>query len=254
MKKTQANSRRWIKITVHLRFDLPDYKQVVCNLVSHFESEFKVKHLYYARYTNLASNTVEISAFTGADWDGIKKFFKRTDGVLKVQIEDRGSGSLAHAYAYQAVKHIKIYKEDLAEDDAFLDVLHWFCNMRGLDYVREARAYTFAALRILHKTALESEQQFKVMRDFNLKARSRQVAEDLVTRLNLLGNKNLPRSTKWRQAKNPVRLKQIRLRGKDRAGVARPSDGLRPGPKQSARAVAGKAHGSSGSRSAGSGH
>ena len=199
--------------------------------MAQFEDNFRVKHLYYARYTSLESSAVEISAFTEANWRAVEKFFLKNKGVLKVDIIDRSSGSLAHAYAYQAVKRIKPYEEDLAQDDAFLDVLHWFCNMRGLDYVREARAYTYASLRILHQTALETEKNFDAMRQFNADAKSRHLATSLIERLNLLG------------AKKPGK---VRISAKAAVG------GPQPPQKRSGRAAARKVPGSKHSRSSGS--
>lgn len=187
---------------------------------------FKIKHLYYARYTNLENSTVEISALTGADWAVIKRFFKQP-GIVKVVIEDRGTGSLAHAYAYQAVKRIKHYEKDLADDNDFADVAHWMCNMRGMDYLREARFCAYRALCLTHQVALESEKNTAIMRKFNAKVRNHEVAESLVERLNLLG-------------------------GKGRASAKPSPHDPPPRPQRSGRAASGKAHGSSRSRSSGS--
>jgi hypothetical protein len=232
MKKSATPARiTWIKIIIHLKIDLEGYKEIVRKLVANFEVAFKVKHLYYARYTGLESSTVEVSALTGADWNEIKKFFKRpgaflTGGVVKVEVMDRGVGSLAHAYAYQAVSRIKPFDKDLADDNDFADVMHWMCNMRGMDYVREARLYAYRALVLLHQNALESEKNIQAMRKFNAKARTTLIAEELAERLNLLGM----------------------ARGRAKPGPHDPP----PQPRRSGHAASGKGHGSSHFRSSGS--
>lgn len=226
--KNQKQSARWIKITVFLTLD--NHAGLVRGLVPRFESEFSVKHLYYARYTTLETSTFEVSALTAADWNDIKRFFKRTGGVIKVKVEDRGSGSIAHAYMYQAVKNLPVFEKDLAEDDAFLDLIHWASNQRGMDYVREARAYTYASLRILHKTALESSQNIASMRQFNASVKTHDVAASLVERLNLLGAKA----------------------GKAQKKVKVASDDPGPPPKRSGRVASRKAPGSKHSKSSGS--
>lgn len=220
----------WLKITLHLPLNLENYKQITRDLVARFEATFHVKHLYYARYTSLESSTVEVSALTNADWKFIEKFFVQNKSVLKVEIVDRSTGSVAHAHAYQAVKRIKPFASDLAEDHDFLDVIHWMCNQRGLDYVREARLYIYAALRIVHKTALESSQNFEIMRRFNTSVRSHAVASSLMARLNLLGEKP----------------------GKGRSSSKSAVNGPRPPQKRSGRAAARKVPGSKHSRSSGS--
>lgn len=190
MKKSAApNVKQWIKVILHLRLDLEKYKEIVRRYIIEFEDNFKIKHLYYARYTGLESSTVEISALTPADWKAIREFFEKQAGITHVEVLERDSGSLAHAYAYQAVKRIKPYEPDLADDNDFADVIHWMANMRGMDYIREARLYSYRALVELHKLAVESEKNLQAMRNFNHRARTTQVASDLIERLNLSGKR-----------------------------------------------------------------
>lgn len=157
------------------------------HLVKRFEDQFKIKHLYFARYTTLESSKVEISALTGAEFKDIIKLTEQIPGVIRTVIEYRDSGSIAHAYAYQAVKRIDPFEKDLPEDNDFADVLHWMCNMRGMDYMREARLYAYRSLVELHKVSLESEKNIQAMRKFNADAKTKQIANDLVERLNLAG-------------------------------------------------------------------
>jgi hypothetical protein len=190
MKKSAAkNPPKWIKLTVFLSLQVENYKKVVWDAVQSFEHEFNVRHLYFARYTDLETSRVEISAHTGAEFRNIIEFAEKIPGVIRVSVAYRDSGSLAHAFAYQAVKKIAPFEKDLPEDNDFADVLHWMCNMRGMDYIREARLYSYRALVELHKLALESEKNLKAMRDFNAKARTTQIADDLVERLNLAGKR-----------------------------------------------------------------
>lgn len=134
-------------------------------MVESFETKFRIEHLYYAHYSTLEASSIEVSAATKATDADICQFFKRTKGVTRVKVEFRGTGSLAHAYAYQAVKRIVPYAKDLADDIEFLDVIHWMCNQRGLDYLREARLYQFGALRLVHQQALEQDKALRIMRE-----------------------------------------------------------------------------------------
>jgi hypothetical protein len=199
---------QWLKIILHLRLDMVDYKQRIAAIVLQFEREFGVKHLYYARYTTLESSTVEIAAETYVARESIRKFFLAIKDVRAAVVETRDTGSYAHAYAYQAVKRLPPYEKDLAEDDAFLDLIHWTANQRGLDYIREARAYTYATLRILHKTALESSQNIAAMREFNRKSRHLSTMEDIADRLNLLA----PKKDKSHSVKARVRQRQPKMK------------------------------------------
>lgn len=190
MKKSATPSvEKWIKVIVHLELDLEKYKELVRQHVVEFEDKFEIDHLYYARYTDLQSSTVEISAFTSADWKAIREFFKKREGITHTEIVLRDSGSLAHAYAYQAVKYIKPFEADIPEDHDLADVLHWMCNMRGMDYIREARLYSYRAVVELHKLAIESEKNHQALRNINARARGLQIASDLVDRLNLAGKR-----------------------------------------------------------------
>lgn len=221
----------WVKITVHLALIIKNYQKFVPSLVARFETAFRVKHLYYARYTTLKSSTIEISALTSANWRSIEVWFLAVRGIYHVNIVDRTTGSLAHAYMYQAIKRLPAFDKDLPEDDALLDVLHWGMNQRGMDYIREARAYTLASLRILHKMALESASNLEAMRQFNREASKHSIAQSLVERLNLLGRKA----------------------GRGRKTAKAAANGPAPTPPKSAPAGAGIACGSKRSRSAGSG-
>lgn len=190
MKKSAAtNPPKWIKLTLFLDLQLENYKKVVWENVQKFEAEFNIKHLYFARYTTLESSKVEISALTGVEFRRIVEFAEKLPGVVRTIVEYRDSGSVAHAYAYQAVKRISPFEKDLPEDHDFADVLHWMCNMRGMDYMREARLYAYRSLVELHKVSLESEQNIQAMRAFNAKAKTTQTANDLVERLNLVGRR-----------------------------------------------------------------
>jgi hypothetical protein len=183
MKKSLPG--KWIKIIVQLKQTVDNYRAVTRKIVEDFERGFKVKQLYYARYVDLESIRFEISALTDIDWETLRVFFRLYSEVLKVEVVDRGEGSLAHAYAYQAVKCLPDFDRDAPDDDALGDVVHWMCNMRGLDYIREARFYSYGALNIAHRTAIESEKNLNTLRTFNVKARMARTAEELSSRLSL---------------------------------------------------------------------
>lgn len=139
----------WIKVVVGVKLSA-DLRSVARELVSRFEALFKVQHLYYARYVDLETRSFVITALTNVDAASIKTFFRGV-GVKSVKVEVVGTGSLAHAYAYQMVKHLERFDSDAPQDTEFLDVIHWACNMRGLDYLRESRLYTYAAAKLLHQ-------------------------------------------------------------------------------------------------------
>lgn len=156
MKKSKE---RWLKIVVSTE-PRANSGPLVAATVRALESRIRPKHLYYARYSSYTDagamdSKYEVSLLTAVHERKIKDFFRKLSTVRKVEIEFRDSGSVAHAMAYQAVKNISPFSKDAADDNDFLDVLHWMCNMRGLDYLREARLYGYGATRILHLKALE---------------------------------------------------------------------------------------------------
>lgn len=179
----------WLKLTIYLKLDLENYKGVIANLALRLESGFTINHMYFARYTDVNSSTAEITVFTSATPEVLRRFCLRTNGVTKVTCENRGTGSLAHAYAFQMVKYLSSFSEDIADDKGFLDVIHWACNMRGLDYLREARLFAYRATSIVHNIALESDKNLEVMREFNSRVRERSARDRLTTRLNLMAEK-----------------------------------------------------------------
>jgi hypothetical protein len=144
-KLAGESGTKWLKIIVTLKNDAPS-TEIAWGWVQKFEEAFGIKNLYYARYQDLLKSSFEVSAETTADEARIKRFFRRSRHVIGVKVENRGTGSLAHAIAYQAMKHIKPVEEDTAQDKEFLDVIHWMNNMRGHDYMREIRFYNYAAL------------------------------------------------------------------------------------------------------------
>lgn len=156
----------WLKIILTTEWKMNALAPVAA-AVEKFEKRYKVPHLYFARYTDAERSTYEVSALVHADKRSIHKFFMATEGILRVKIEHRGTGSLAHAFAYQAVKHLRhaviattaSAKED---QDQLLDVLHWMCNMSGYSYLAEAALYNHASARIcVHFSAqVETITQF----------------------------------------------------------------------------------------------
>lgn len=177
---------KWLKITAWVN-NSQDRKEAIRKMVRCFESDFRVRHLYYARYCTLEESRFELSAFTEITDSVIKRFFKRFKEVTRVEIIERGTGSLAHAYGYQAVKNLDAFVTDQANDDQFLDLLHWMANMRGLDYLREARLFSYRALCLTHQVAIESDKNVEIVREFGKKFRHVTAARALATRLNLAG-------------------------------------------------------------------
>lgn len=156
--------RRWVKITCQLAPTLNEQgrKAIARGWTESFEIKFHVEHLYYARYTDLHSARFEVSAMVAATDGQIEKYFKTASGIKKVKIELRGTGSLAHAYAYQAVKHMKSFDADAPTDDDMLDVMHWMCNQRGLDYAREARLFSYRSSCLAHALALNQDNIMRI--------------------------------------------------------------------------------------------
>lgn len=226
----KSPNETWIKVIIRLQLDLEHYKDTARAVVLLFECACDTRHMYYARYTSLDSSTIEISALTGVSSTCITRFLLQVKGVENVDVQDRGTGSLAHAHAFQAVKHLEPFNQDLAEDNAFLDVLHWMCNQRGLDYLREARLFAFRTLCLTHSTAIESTRNMETMRKFNAKTRLAQAVDGLAERLKLNGGKvqardnqaasKLARKLKPKRSAGAVEHKASSSRGRRSAGPA----------------------------------
>jgi hypothetical protein len=153
----------WIKATVHLKRAAGPLTVLSQRHTAAFEKHFKIKSLYFARYSDLSQHQFEVSAKTQATFRQIKDFFRKCLGVSRVEVEWRGTGSEAHACAYQAVKRLPGHYEDAAQDREFVDVIHWMCNMRGLDYARELRFYGYATLVVAQVVISASEANLVAM-------------------------------------------------------------------------------------------
>lgn len=156
--------RRWVKIICHFSPKLNEQgrRTIAKGWTESFEIKFHVEHLYYARYSDLTAARFEVSAQVAATDKQIEKYFNTAAGISKVKIELRGTGSLAHAYAYQAVKHMKAFDVDAPNDNDFLDVVHWMCNQRGLDYAREARLMAYRAFEVIHGVANSQDNMQRI--------------------------------------------------------------------------------------------
>jgi len=187
------SKKRWVKIICNLSPKLNEQgrRAIAKGWTESFEIKFHVEHLYYARYTDLTASRFEISAQATATDKQIEKYFKSASGISKVKIELRGTGSLAHAYAYQAVKHMKAFDVDAPNDSDFLDVVHWMCNQRGLDYAREARLFTYRSLDLLHSIAHSQDNMqriaarlqpdiLRVAKELGAEDQARRIAEAMV--------------------------------------------------------------------------
>jgi hypothetical protein len=135
----------WFKIGVSFKLGT-DLHSLGRLMVEEFETQFKVPAIYYARYVNQDSYKIEVSAFVADDPKAIKKWWRKHKAVVGVTIENRDPGSNAHACAYQVVKRLPERVGDFADDKEMMDVVHWMCNMRGYDYMREIRFYAYAAV------------------------------------------------------------------------------------------------------------
>jgi hypothetical protein len=123
---------RWLKIKIHFNLDTP--VALAREVVYTFERKFQVKQMYYAYYQRL-TNIIEVSALTAATKSKIVRHLKRCSLVRTVEVEERGSGSLAHAHAYQMIK--AIYAKDADPEEQLRDTLHWSLNMFGKGYFDE---------------------------------------------------------------------------------------------------------------------
>lgn len=161
----------WLKIVAYIRPARrvvgPEFSRYVASRVLAFEQRFGPLHLYYAIYVEPNSSRFEISACVQMPQSKRKQtvlrkvadFFMGPE-VYRTTVDDRTTGSLAHAYMYQAVKHVpeQVLNVDVANDSAFLDLLHWGCNMHGLDYLREIRLYSYASLRFADMLAKSNDE------------------------------------------------------------------------------------------------
>lgn len=155
--KKPSTEPKWLKVTVYFQPDL-DLAREGLAIVNCFEMCFGIKNLYFSRYVDLVKNSIEISCLTDTKYKAIKAYFKSRRAVLAVAVEDRGSGSMAHVFAYQAVKRLAYHeKDDNAGWNEFLDVVHWMSNMNGYDYCREIRFYGYAAFCFANQLTAQSE-------------------------------------------------------------------------------------------------
>ena len=155
---------RWVKITIHID-PKADVHEVAWVWVKAFELQFAVTELYFARYQDLASARFEVSANTKAQLVDIVGYTRRglwakdfilrgihglrpARTILKIDMELRGTGSKAHALAYQAVKNLPDKLKKDGWDPELADLVHWAANQRGLDYLREIRFYNCAAANL----------------------------------------------------------------------------------------------------------
>jgi hypothetical protein len=155
MKHTKAT---WLKVTVNF---VPPYDlaESAMDVVRAFEATFSIPHIYFSRYVDAVKNSVEISCLTDTPAHKIKSYFRHKSFVTDVTVENRGTGSLAHAYAYLAVSMMPHYDKDSDNNwKEMLDVVHWMQNMRGFDYYREIRFYGYAAFCFANQIAQQHSE------------------------------------------------------------------------------------------------
>lgn len=148
----------WIKITAMFE---PGFDLAVRGLaeVRAFEAHFRIQHLYFSRYVTTLKNSIEISCQTNANPKSIRRWFNNKSYVLAIAIENRGTGSLAHAHGYRLICALPPSDKDgeVSWND-MLDVFHWMCNMRGYDYLREIRFYSYAAFCFSNQVAKQNDE------------------------------------------------------------------------------------------------
>ncbi len=148
----------WLKVTIMFQ---PDFDLACSGLdVAHsFEAKFKIQNMYFSRYVTNVKNSLEISCQTTANPKSIRRWFHAKSYVLGLAIENRGSGSMAHAHAYRAISALPLAPKDTEESwNPLLDLIHWMNNMRGYDYLREIRFYGYAAFCFANQVARQNDE------------------------------------------------------------------------------------------------
>jgi hypothetical protein len=148
----------WLKVTVAFE---PSFNLAYSGLdvAQCFEAKFKIQNMYFSRYVTTLKNSLEISCQTAANVKAIRRWFQAKNYVLGLTIENRGSGSMAHAHAYRAISAMALADRDKEDSwDPMLDVIHWMCNMRGYDYLREIRFYGYGAFCFANQVAHQNDE------------------------------------------------------------------------------------------------
>lgn len=154
----------WIKIIVALRLDVNAVAAAPA-LALKFKNLFHVEHLYFARYETEQTSTFEVSAaVSNVSIAKIKRWFRNQKDVAGVAIENRGTGSMAHAMAYKAVMMLPPV-EPGKPDSQLMDVVHWMANQRGLNYIKEIAFYGHATSAIAQHLASAGDKAIKQYRE-----------------------------------------------------------------------------------------
>lgn len=178
-----APQRQWIKILVQVNPAYASLEDLCWKWTRALEDEFDIPQLYFARYTGTGECRFEVSANTTATLAELNKFTAWFEGkpmgkwkaIRKIEVQPRGTGSAAHAFAYQAVKRLKPVDVEMEgpNDNEFIDLLHWMCNMRGMDYIREIRYYGFAAMVFADLLVRKSEEELRRLNKPTAKGKAR---------------------------------------------------------------------------------
>lgn len=113
-------------------------------IVKHFESEYGLKELYFARYNNEMGPNIQISVESSVlDNDRVENVVKKYKCVTNWFIEDRPPDDLSHAYtlAYSICKEFFRLDKTKKIEELF-KLFHWTQNMLGFYYCEEADNYS----------------------------------------------------------------------------------------------------------------
>jgi hypothetical protein len=150
---------KWQKINVWLKFSTADIHATATKIANDFCAQLYPQHMYFATYATTAFIRVEISALFFSRRNDLTKFFKKFSEVKNFNVQPRGTGSLAHARAYQMVRALEPVDGDW--DKQLADVIHWIFNMRGYNYMRELLFYNQAGVALAHHLATEGDEYMK---------------------------------------------------------------------------------------------
>ncbi len=164
---------KWLKIIVMFNAEA-DLRQGL-ELCRHLEITCGIKNLYFARYW--PPGCVEITCETDRSFSTLRLAVRTAAviGVKRVRIEELGSGSLAHAHGYQAVKEIM---RDPDPRRQLMDVVHWTMNMCSCDYAHEVLNYLEASNHFLRHMIPGDPQPAPKLQDAEAKLKQWRKAVD----------------------------------------------------------------------------
>lgn len=153
-------SLRWVLLKTHWRTE-EKMDECAFKYALAVERACKAQHLYFCRYSGVSSEHgvfawTEIKMQTAASDKKIGFVRGPAEAILWREITPCDPCSLAHSFAFQAMKHIGDCRDDRDNRTTLLDVWHWMANMGRLTYSQEVAAHCDM---IAHFTRQKDQQE-----------------------------------------------------------------------------------------------